>query len=79
MKELFYGTTFRMFMVDKSELPDGLHMKNGCYWMVFPDRVNVVEGEIQRFLVQEGWGVKEALCFNNINFGRAKSCVLINK
>ena len=29
-------------------------MKKGCYWMVAPDRVHVVEGEIQRFLAQEG-------------------------
>ena len=35
-------------------------MKKGCYWMISPDRLHVVEGEIQRFLAQEGRSLIES-------------------
>ena len=43
----------------KAERPDGLQMKKGCYWMINPERLHVVESEIEKFLRKEGRSLVE--------------------
>ena len=43
----------------KAERPDGLQTKKGCYWMINPERLHVVESEIEKFLRTDGRSLVE--------------------